>query len=297
MNGVDNHLDELFNKARAQSPEASFEETIERFTATINAAGGGTDLGYWASKLLSLNGGIFLTGALLITVFSIFSNSESELQDTDETAQKITYQDTTQSAIIKAQMIAPLTDEVETAQIAGINITDLISTPMELEQSITNSNNDYDTRPTYQIPEKTKPIMPKMAVTSLPEIKIPLAFKAFNQQEEETLFTVTEVTTDEEFTGISKLAQEVGITFHSHIHHHFHMHPDGNPRLGEIPLIRDLEVDMTIDGTSITSHIKVRVPKRGKFEVTFGWIVNKEGRAIGLTDNNITKLTSKHAKN
>lgn len=126
-------------------------------------------------------------------------------------------------------------------------------------------------------------IIPLTAVTSFKDSK--------------TMFTLTELTSDEELERISKVAEEAGITFHFHVQHHFHTHKNEDPRNPEIPLIRDFKAEMTIKGTNTSSQIKVRVPKRGKFELTFGWYLNEKGKAVRLTDDIlITNALLKHPK-
>ena len=52
---------------------------------------------------------------------------------------------------------------------------------------------------------------------------------------------------------------------------------------------------MAITGTNISNSIQVSVPKKGKFEITFGWTVNAEGKAIRLSEPvTIAEAASRH---
>ena len=292
MNKTDKHLDKIFNKARMQAPKASFEEISTRFIAAIVATGGGFAAGYWVSKLFSLKGGILLTSVLASTALVFSISKHLDYQETNKTIQEITQQDTVQTEKVTETSQAMLlnNERTDSSLLLLRKSTSDLSEPstqlpsyanledLKIQSTISQTNGIDFSKFLIQRPNIDMPDIPQKTIQDTSKLKgIPI------------LFTVTESTPEEEFSRITKLARKSGIDCKSRVH------GQRVNRFRELSLIRDFEVDMAIPGD--TCRIQVAVPKRGKFEVIFGWYTNKQGTVIALSDSvTITKATSFYPK-
>ncbi len=85
-------------------------------------------------------------------------------------------------------------------------------------------------------------------------------------------FTITETTTANELAGISSQAQRAGI--------HYTYVRDFKKKL-----IREFNVDMYLNENNVASTVQVCVPKGGTFQISFGWYVNEQGKAVAFMDD------------
>lgn len=299
MNKIDQHLEELFSQARTQSPEASFEETAARFTNTMSSVGTQAELESWISKIFSINGILVLTTGLIVIILALSTTIEPEHQGTNDhigTSLKMSVLDPVTVQQLPKSII-PSTAKTKIEQKKKpkevVIQPSIISSDQELkEPSVVLSSVN-----TFPVIKEARPIVSTQSKINLPvKIVVPTTFEG-TLKIPETLFTLTELTSYDELDKISDLAAEAGIAFHFHVQHHSHVHENEDPRNPEMPLIRSFKAQMAINGTNISSQVKVRVPKRGKFELTIGWYLDEKGEAVRLTEDIvITNALSKHPK-
>ena len=311
MNRMDQHLDELFNKARTQAPEASFMDTVAQFNSALAAIEGGAALAPWLLKLFSAIGGLTLTGALVITAIVIFDNNEPKGQSISKSVSDTTYLDIQSTSRTPAFPLTSLSPGEETTgrKITGSGGADP-SGPADSVEQVAADVGNIDRRGDNPLLQKAKTAvpeiqsreirgvedrhasstLPKKTPVALSDPMVPVTRMIPVPKRKATLFTLTELSSNADFQNIEKLAADAGVDFYSHVHRFKHRYR------GQL-LISDFVVKMTINGTGITSDINVDVPKRGKFEVSVGWFVDEGGKVVALTDDiTITKATSKHPK-
>ncbi len=310
MNSMDKHLDELFNKARTQAPKASFEDTIAQFNLTIAATGGSAAITSWLFKTLSIINGLVVTAVLVTTAIIVFDDHRPKKRDSIQAVSDSMYQDILSPGepLIFPSAISSFDQDTTRGKTTGGENTALhtgtgVGTTVIGEiDNVSESKIDYLLRQKKQIsiPEiqsrnitgimhsYVSSAWPEGTITTLPDSIKPVVTGI--PKPKSMLFTLTALSSETDFQNIEKLAADAGVTFYSHVHH-------SKQRYRGQLLISDFVVEMTIDGTEITSHIKVDMPKRGKFEVNLGWFVNEDGKAVSLTDDiTVTEAVSKYPR-
>ncbi|MDN5211883.1 hypothetical protein QQ020_07465 [Fulvivirgaceae bacterium BMA12] len=301
---MDKHLDELFNKARAQAPKASFADTVAQFNLTIAATGGSAAITSWLFKALSMINSLVVTGVLVTTVIVVFGDDRPKKRDAVKSVADSTYQDIPSPGepLIFQSATSSFGEETTGGKTAfNTRVNDDESVAGETD-SVGNHKIDYLLRQKKQAPiwkiqsrkiadkmhSYVSSAWPEKAITALPNSIKP--FVTDIPKPKGMLFTLTELSSETDFQNIEKLAADAGVTFYSHVHH-------SKQRYRGQLLISDFVVEMTIDGTEITSRVKVEVPKRGRFAVDLGWFVSEDGKAVRLTDDiTVTEAISKYPR-
>lgn len=303
MNNNPSSLDELFQKAREQAPEASFEETSARFLKSIAPANPGGKRTDRITKLLSANKGLLFLGLTLLIAATFFlqpnpSKPEEQQATPEITATEIspTFPETETETQTKSEANIPESPPGQLEEKSTIpikkqpekNIPSAPPTtppkdnqPSELPQKEQITNDQLST--VALTPEKTSSDL-TLAPTpaSVPEPAPKSTFTPPEQSVQPVLFTVTEKSEPGDLSRISRLAKEAGIEY-NYI------------RATKKGSIREFKAKMVIKGTEIQSFIYVSVAVGGTFAVSFGWYADENGKAIKLTDDlTIEEAKSKH---
>ena len=323
MKDIDQYLDDLFNKASVQPPVVSYEETVARFKATIT---NDVDVSIEksSSNVIFSKLGILSITILIISTIVVFNYQNNDHQKLNKTTSPISSQDTLPLEINQKNTATTNSAKFEISKKNREAIKDreltYKSETSEKINNFSNQNNSQNTTKTSlqttvsTIPERLQNISSdtispesndrflvnksNKLIDSSERVKNNLAKFPENQildtaksEGTNVLFTLNELSSEKDFHRIASLAKEAGIEFKFQVHH------QRKEKRKELFLVQDFKIDMSIPETDHFSQIKVKVPKWGKFEVTFGWVVHHQGKAISLTESiTINKASSFYSK-
>lgn len=293
MKNLDKRLDYLLEEARNQSPQLSFTEVSSRFNDTLGA-GNGLFSQAWIGKLFSVVGVITITSLLIVQFTDDSSYKQMKSIHVNHPVPRnmettFAFQKINEKSSVREEegISSPDMKEDELAfSIDLITPEEVRTKELPLIEHVVNRSSVSHSKPIVTGTEPGK----QSRLRQLPNSR-----EAPSKLQR--LVTITEMTTMKELEKIEAMAREAGVDFHFHVRHHFHVHKDNDPRNPSIPLIRDLRGYVAIDGSEIIEAYKVRVPKRGKFKLSFGWYVDSEGRAFKLASFLVEKEDqTKHPK-
>lgn len=259
----------------------SFAETSARFEASIAAGGGITTS--WISKFFSWNTGFLLSAIIGMVILGI-SIEKRPTPETDQLVLETMTQDSAVESIVQMplQMKTPITNSDPSLAVeAKKPLSAPADKPIDSIPILSLLQN-----PSIILPEadQPRPLNLKTIVNNQSDNNSIDSIKTNKPGLKPTavLFTITESTGTGELASISSQARKAGIEYFYVV--------DLKKKL-----IAEFNVNMAIYGTRISSDVQVSVPKKGKFEVTFGWFVDDQGKAIKLSDDiTIAEAPAKH---
>lgn len=282
MTNFDKYLDDLFQKSREEAPNVSFEEVSARFSKTITSGSIASGIG----SLFKWN--VFTIGlsvvTALIVITAIILNNPIKKEETVSSTNFPTSQRTLNKKDSPDNFSAD--DAIKESTVITTGPTP-IQIPKETRDPLVpiEDTDLAENKPANMLPVSLlkSPIVEFDQVNSLspatPEMPI---VKPKEVPVNAVQFTINELTPTTKLASISAQAQRAGIEYTYVV--------DLKKKL-----IREFNVDMSIIGKATSSTIQVSVLPKGKFEITFGWLVNAEGKAITLSDNiKITEAPSQH---
>lgn len=282
MRKSDQYLEDLFEKARTESPVASFEEVSVRFSGTLSYAAPGTIFKLLAKYKLFTIGIVSVATLTLVNV--MLSSDHYEKQEP-----KPAVQEAFTNPIIQqppSEVISPLSDQEEEvdlplAPLKTQKISDLL-TPANIAERETISLLPPVGRPEEVLSiRKSSPSFVEIAsfVRSLVDES---SSKTTQAPEKVVKFTISESTSTRQLASISAQAQKAGIEYTYVV--------DLKKKL-----IQEFNVDMAIRNTDIVASVQVCVPRKDSFTVSFGWFADANGKAIRLLENvHLVKTEQKH---
>lgn len=281
-----NRLDELFEQARSQAPEVSYKEVKKRLLPAVTAgliAGLLVKWGAFSTKLkviimLSTIGLVTTTGVIIATVTANnlpTTSSQSDVPlaktETSETVEftkdddgNYFYSRTTHTVVVGDS------DEV---------VQPTPPTPPAVPEPIA-AVPTPPVHPVAPVPpvEPQAPVAPEFPVVpeapSFPEPTTPEAPLQNEPEGEPVMYTITSQTSESELDEIQAAAKKAGINFTYTCRFR-------NSK------IKRLNLRMTIDGKGKDRCTNFQSINSDYFKYTFGWRVDKEGKAISFTKTKV----------
>lgn len=318
MKDVEKKIAELFDRASTQNPVVSFEETWANFLTSISTGAGVSISSALANIVFSVKGVLFIVFFFVTTCILLVQKSDenkypSLLPDTDQIL--LNFGQGSDSVLIKQHAKKTIKNKKE------INSVELNSTPFFSEKKLKIKSINKIEQPSVQQKDKKYSSLINVPFSDSLKSNVVLAEKndtsKFVLEAEQKdfmklklpdnsfvkdsimLFTINELSTESDFSNIAKQAREAGIVFKYQVHHQRLRKGKKRKKIKteDVYLIRDFKINMTIDGTGKSSQVSVKVSKRGKFEVNFGWQVNQEGKAIAFMESSdVTEASSFYPK-
>lgn len=291
MTNSNSYMDKLFEKAREEQPIASFEEIKLRFSNTIDSGYSGAHSISFSKFYISII--ILSCFTVLTTIAIVYINiNKSLIDDISETYDyiptKIEFRSTDfQSTDFQKEAEESLSSK--NGQKILPSSTSFLGTIQEVKEKEPDSSNF--TREPILVRNSELIVIPRLKKNahSLKALTLPAVKKRpIDLSEPKKIegiaieFTINDRTSTQKLASIAYQAKQAEIEYTYVV--------DLQKKL-----IREFNVDMSIPGTDLASTIQVSLPKKGRFEIKFGWYVDAEGRVIKLTDNIIIeKAQSKH---
>lgn len=259
----DQYLDGLFQKARRDSTEMTFEEASANLLDTTVSIGG------WDSFLTSLKSMFVAVGIISVGTF-IWLTASPDAPLEEKEALTISLIETDAGQI--EEELAP----IEVPKIANRIL------PTKAEQSLRKTEKQPREAKTESLavtPSFTPLTPPEFLSNNLAQAQLPLGGQARILPAEvrtqvpivtPITFQISESSSTKTLARISAMAERAGIDYTYVV--------DLKKNL-----IREFNVEMFIKGTDKVTTIQVNVPTEGQFDIELGWNVDEKGKAIELS--------------
>lgn len=277
MNTSDEHLNNIFQLAKVQTPIATFAEVQNQFTEAL-LAGAGTAAGAVASGKSGLLG---LGPAILVPVAVVFSGLMFFMYGPNSF-------NSPEPNFIEPMVADTLAEEEEPA-LVPFNLDTIIyeEDPLEPELNdieveqvqpfIEQKEEEFHEAPLH-IPKSMDDSLFGKAISRKRTVLISVQTDSLENvinDNSVVAFLITELTKKSELEYIAQMARAAGIDYDYKADYKKKRRPKRY-------YIREIRITMNIEGDCqcVTEEIYAKVGKEGKFTVNIGWTVDENGRAI-----------------